>query len=68
VSITDLKPYSYHMVKRSPHWFETSKYHITHEGKMIREVEGLTEEDLIAIVFLLNAAYQLGFSDGSVSR
>jgi multisubunit Na+/H+ antiporter MnhC subunit len=48
--------------------FSIGTYHVCYENKMVREVSGVEELQLDAIIFLLNAAYQLGYSDGSVSR
>jgi hypothetical protein len=67
LSITDLKPYSYHMMKCGG-LFSIGTYHVCYENKMVREVSGVEGLQLDAIIFLLNAAYQLGYSDGSVSR
>lgn len=67
MSITDLKPYSWHRVKLAG-WFSQSEHHISYNSHLVRTVEGSTDSNLEEIVILLNAAYQLGFSDGCVSN
>jgi hypothetical protein len=65
MSITNLKPYDYRL-KQTAGFLRRNVYSIRYEGREVRTVEGFNEDEVDGIILLLNAAYQLGFSDGTV--
>jgi hypothetical protein len=65
MNIGQLTPYDY-IVTDEGGLISSSSAEIRYERKTVRWVTGMTEVDLKNLVFLLNAAYQLGYSDGSV--
>lgn len=65
MSITNLKPYTFKVVHRRT-LLDNSIIQILYEDQVVRTVSYMREADVENIVKLLNAAYQLGYSDGTV--
>jgi hypothetical protein len=59
------KPYTYKITEESRGFLLPGQAEVLYKGKRVRTYSGWTDEELKKHVFLLNGAYQLGFSDGT---